>query len=180
MFPFSFGPDFPPKLFLVWLQSCSKFPTPSCNHVEVSDWVTQSVSTFIRMGYNDKSPNWVHEGEYSLRWPVVLWGSRQLSKELLPRRVLEGPSFHHRTPVKQTVLKSLGVIKSKTQGRLQLKEKKKTQEIRLKELFEDLLPVPWYAENTLYEFVTFNDWSKIQKQARISQVLQTTEPIKSW
>ena len=84
------------------------------------------------MGYNDKPPNWVHEGEYSLRWPVVLWGSRQLSKELLPRRVLEGPSFHHRTPVKQTVLKSLGVKKSKTQGRLQLEKKKTPQEIHLK------------------------------------------------
>ena len=64
--------------------------------------------------------------------------------------------------------------KTSTEG-----EEKNTKK-RLKELFEDLLPVPWYAENTLYEFVTFNDWSKIQKQARISQVLQTTEPIKSW
>ena len=100
---------------------------------------------------------------------------RQLSKGALSSPRLLDPIIPRRTSSQP---KGAQENKSKKQGNLQLETN--PENCIWRNSLKELIRAAWYAEHTLYQLVTFEDRDRIQKQARVSEVLQSSATIKSW
>ena len=172
MCPFALGLSF--LTLLNWLQLFRRSNLVMRGVDLVWVWSIWFVSAFVKTGNNDRShANWVRGGEYSLRWPLYFVEAALQRCSFLAATIRP----HHSTTDLQST-KGRPREQEQKKGNLQL-EKDPENHIWRKSL-KELIGTAWYAEHTLHQLVTFEDRDRIQKQAWVSEVLQSSANIKSW
>ena len=160
---------------LNWLQLCRRSNLVMRGVDLVWVWSIWFVSAFVKTGYNDRShANWVRGGEYSLRWPLYFVEAALQRCSFLAATIRP----HHSTPDLQSTKGRPREQEQKT--RKSATGEKNPEKYIWRNSLKEPIRAAWYAEHTLYQLVTFEDRDRIQKQARVSEVLQSSATIKSW